>query len=141
MKRFTSLGVLAVALSLTTLPALSQEVSPVINGKKNLVCASQEVVACVDGAVCLQGSPHTLDVPAFMFVDPKKKQIRGVDEDGSEVTSPVKQADVTAQSYILQGFEDHQGWTVGIDRLDGSFTLSMTGPVVNVMVMGFCTEL
>ena len=76
----------------------------------------------------------------FFYVDAKKKQIRGPDkEDGSKVVSKVMQSDVTDKSYILQGFENHNGWSVGIDRIDGSYTLSLTGADVSFTVMGACT--
>ena len=114
---------------------------PMLTGKKDLVCASQDVMACVEGATCLQGNPSTFELPTFMFVHVKEKEIRAVDADGSSLTSPIKTWEVTDQSAILQGFENHRGWTVAIDRMDGSFTLSATGPDVNFMIMGACTKL
>ena len=114
---------------------------PVITGKKDLICASQDIMACIDGAVCMQGKPSTFDMPTFMFVDIKTKVIRAVDEDGSSVTSPIKTHEVTEQSAIMQGYENHRGWTLAIDKMEGSFTLSSTGPDVNFMIMGACTQL
>jgi len=114
---------------------------PVITGKKDVICASQDIMACTDGAVCMQGKPSTFDMPTFMFVDVKTKVIRAVDEDGSTVTSPIKTHEVTEQSAIMQGYENHRGWTLAIDRMEGSFTLSSTGPDVNFMIMGACTQL
>ena len=115
--------------------------TPLISGKKDLVCASQNVTACVDAATCMQGNPDIFELPTFMFVHVKEKDIRAVDSDGSELTSAIKTWEVTEQSAILQGFENHRGWTVAIDKMDGSFTLSSTGPHVNFMIMGHCTTL
>ena len=114
---------------------------PMITGKKNLVCASQDVMACIDGAVCMQGNANTFELPTFMFVHVKEKEIRAVDADGSNVTSPIKTWEVTEQSAIMQGYENHRGWTLAIDKTDGGFTLSATGPDVNFMIMGACTRL
>jgi hypothetical protein len=130
--------VLAATLGATT--GNAQE-SPVITGKKDLVCAAQSVLACVDGDACLQGRPDTFDLPTFMFIHVKQKEVRAVDADGSELTSPIKTWEVTDESAILQGFENHRGWTVAIDKMDGNMTLSSTGPEVNFMIMGDCTTL
>ena len=114
---------------------------PMITGKKNVICASQDIMACVDDAVCMQGKPSTFDMPTFMIVDVKTKAIRAVDSDGSTVTSPIKTHEVTDVSAIMQGYENHRGWTLAVDKMDGSFTLSATGPDVNFMIMGACTQL
>jgi hypothetical protein len=114
---------------------------PMITGKQNVICASQNIIACVDDAVCMQGKPSTFDMPTFMFVDVKTKAIRAVEADGSTVISPIKTHEVTEQSAIMQGYENHRGWTLAVDKMDGSFTLSATGPDINFMIMGACTQL
>ena len=114
---------------------------PMITGKQNVICASQNIIACVDDAVCMQGKPGTFDMPTFMFVDVKTKAIRAVEADGSTVISPIKTHEVTEQSAIMQGYENHRGWTLAVDKMDGSFTLSATGPDINFMIMGACTQL
>ena len=132
-------GSIALAAVLFTGSASAQDT--MITGKKNVVCASQDIMACIDDAVCMQGKPSTFEMPTFMFVDVKAKAIRAVDADGSTVTSPIKTHEVTEQSAIMQGYENHKGWTLAIDKTDGSFTLSATGPDVNFMMMGACTQL
>lgn len=114
---------------------------PMITGKQNVICASQNIMACVDDAVCMQGKPSIFDMPTFMFVDVQTKAIRAVEADGSTVTSPIKTHEVTEQSAIMQGYENHRGWTLAVDKMDGSFTLSATGPDINFMIMGACTQL
>ena len=114
---------------------------PMITGKQNVICASQNIMACVDDAVCMQGKPSTFDMPTFMFVDVQTKAIRAVEADGSTVISPIKTHEVTEQSAIMQGYENHRGWTLAVDKMDGSFTLSATGPDINFMIMGACTQL
>jgi hypothetical protein len=132
------LGLTALATSaLLSLPAHAEKT--MITGKQDLVCATQYAMACVDGSVCRQGPSNSFDLAAFLFVDAKKKQIRGIGKDRSEVTSKIMQSDITERSFILQGFENHNGWSMGIDRIDGSYTLSVTGPDINFTVMGACT--
>jgi hypothetical protein len=131
---------LGLALGLASGMTVAQD-KPMVKGKQNLVCASQSVTACVDGPTCLQGSASTFELPAFMFLDFKNKDIRAVDEDGSTVVSPITTHEATEQSLIMQGYENHRGWTMAVDRMDGRFTLSATGPEVNFMIMGACTTL
>lgn len=138
LKHVPSLGVALLALLFAS-GASAQ--SPMITGKKDLVCATQDVMACIEGPTCMQGNANTFELPAFMFIHVKEKNIRAVDADGSDLTSAIKTWEVTEQSAILQGFENHRGWTVAIDKTDGSFTLSATGPDVNFMIMGACTTL
>jgi hypothetical protein len=42
---------------------------------------------------------------------------------------------------IMQGYENHRGWTMAVNRMDARFTLSVTGPEANFMIMGACTTL
>lgn len=110
-------------------------------GKTSGVCAAVTVVACTDDLVCMQGNAHTFGLPAFMFIDLKKGIISTNDASMEGDTSPIKTKEITENTVILQGYENHRGWTVAIDRTDGSLNLSSTGPEVNFMVTGNCIAL
>ena len=110
-----------------------------ITGKTDLICASVNVVACTDGT-CLQGQAQTFDMPTFFWVDVKRKLMHGRDENGEEVSSPIENWEVTDNAVILQGLENHRGWTAGIDRQHGELTLSSTGADVSFIIFGNCTE-
>ena len=105
----------------------------------NLVCASVDVVGCTNGN-CLQGQAHTFDMPNFMFIDVKRKLVHATDESDKEVSSPIRNFEVTENTIILQGFENHRGWTLGVDRKTGKMTMSATGADVSFMVFGNCTQ-
>jgi hypothetical protein len=111
----------------------------VIGGKNDLVCASVSVIGCTEGD-CIEGQAGTFDMPKFMFVDVKRKLVHTNDKDGKEVGSPIKNFEVTEDSVILQGIENHKGWTLGIERESGHMTLSATGAEVSFMVFGNCIE-
>ena len=136
LQKAAALGLLS-GLVIASGPAFSQS----ITGEQDLVCASQDVLVCTDGVVCTQGNARSFDLPSFMFVKFKSRSIRAVDEDGSELTSPIKTHEVTDKTLIMQGYENHRGWTVAVDRRDGTFNLSSTGHDVNFMIMGACTQL
>ena len=131
-KRLTGLALMAALVSTTA------HAAP-ISGKKDLICANSQVVACVDGK-CMEGPPQTFDLMTFIFIDVSRKIVHGVDEDGNEAESPIRNVDVTENSVILQGMENHQGWTIGIDRNDKSLNMSLTGPDIAFIVAGNCIE-
>jgi hypothetical protein len=109
------------------------------DGKSNLVCAAYHVAGCADGA-CVEGIPQTFDLPIFMYMDFKRKVVHGTNKNGEEVTSPIKNFEVTDNAIILQGIENHRGWTTGIDRQTGELTLSSTGADVSFIIFGNCTN-
>lgn len=110
-----------------------------ISGEVDLFCEASDVVACAEG-MCMQGPPGSFDLPHYMLIDVSDRVIRGVDNDGGQVSSPVLNTDVTDNAVILQGIENHRGWTLGIDRNDGTLTLSSTGADVNFIISGNCSE-
>lgn len=111
-----------------------------ITGKAQVVCASVNVVGCTEGN-CMQGQAQTFDLPTFFFVDPERKLVHATGESGKEVSSPIRNFEVTENAIILQGFENNRGWTLGMDRATGGMTLNATGADVSFMVFGNCTEL
>lgn len=128
---------LGLGLSATLLSAGTSAAG--ISGKNNLVCATVDVVACTSSS-CMRGPGPTFDMPTFMFVDAGKKLVHATNEQGEEVASPINNYEITENSIILQGLEDHRGWTAGIDRKSGALTLSSTGADVNFIIFGNCIE-
>ena len=110
-----------------------------ISGKSDLTCATIDVIGCSSSA-CTRGQATTFDLPTFMFVDVKRRVVHAENEKGEEVASPIKNFDVTENAIVLQGLDDHRGWTAGIDRKNGSLTLSSTGADVSFIIFGNCTE-
>lgn len=51
-----------------------------------------------------------------MFIDFKKQQIHTTDETGINVVSPIRNSEITEQQIILQGTENHRGWSATIDK-------------------------
>ena len=110
-----------------------------LDGKSNLTCAVMDVVACTEGPTCLQGSSKTFDLPVFIFVDFKAKVVRGTNEGGGKEVSRVKNSETTESQLLLQGIEDHRGWSLAIDRRTGQLNLSSSGADVSFMLSGACT--
>lgn len=138
MGKGISLSVLVLVLSaLVTFTASGGG----FDGSANLVCASIDVVGCTDGPVCLQAHAHEFELPEFVFVDFAGKVIRATDDSGHKEVSPIKSTESTDKQIILQGFENHRGWTLAVDRNTGRMTITSTGPDVSFMIFGACTAL
>ena len=110
-----------------------------LDGKTNLVCAAVDVIGCTNGPGCREGSANDFGLPQFMFVDFKKQEIQATDETGLDVVSEIKSSEITEQQIILQGIENHRGWTVTVDKANGELTVTSSGSGVSFMVFGACT--
>jgi hypothetical protein len=111
------------------------------DASKNLVCAAIDVVGCVGGPDCSSGQAATFDLPQFMVVDFEQKVIRATDESGHKEVSPIRNLEQTDLQLILQGVENHRGWSAAIDRRTGQMTVTSAGPEVSFMIFGACTAL
>ena len=127
----------ALGLAAVLLPAGASAAG--LDGKSNLVCAAVDVVGCTNGPGCREGSANEFELPQFMFVDFKKQVIHATDETGLDVVSEINSSEITEQQIILQGIENHRGWSATIDKTNGQMTVASTGSGVSFMVFGACT--
>ena len=74
-----------------------------------------------------------------MGIDFSKKVIRSTDESGHKGTSAIKSMERTEKQIILQGIENHRGWSIAIDRETGALKAASSGKDVNFMFFGACT--
>jgi hypothetical protein len=110
-----------------------------LDGKSNLVCAAVDVIGCTNGPGCREGTANSFGLPQFMFVDFEKQEVHATDELGINVVSHIKSSEMTEQQIILQGIENHRGWSVTIHRGNGEMTVASSGSGVSFMVFGACT--
>lgn len=133
----------ALWLGLALPPALSLQAQPLpaFDGNKNLICAALDVVACNEDKGCIEGNARAFDLPAFLLFDFKQKQVRASETGGHEEFSPFEAVEVTDTQVILQGVENHHGWSANINRETGRVSVASIGPEVSYMIFGVCTTL
>jgi hypothetical protein len=119
----------------------SSAIAAGFDGSANLVCSSVDVIGCTDGPTCLQAHARDFELPDFVFIDFAGKVVRATDESGHKEVSPIKSTETTDKQLVLQGFENHRGWTLAVDRENGRMTLTSTGSEVSFMIFGACTSL
>jgi hypothetical protein len=111
------------------------------DGSNDLICAAIDVVACTElnNPYCSQGQASSYDLPEFMTIDFKKKEIHAVEESGIEEVSPIRNIAKTDDSLILQGDENERAWSAVINRETGHMALSVSGNEISFIVFGACT--
>lgn len=111
------------------------------DGSSKLVCAAIDVVACANGLDCTEGRASDFELPQFMLFDLVNKLVRPTDESGYTAVSPILNSEITDEQIILQGVENHRGWTAAIDRNSGEIAVTAVGADVGFMIFGACTAL
>ncbi len=112
-----------------------------IDGKRDVVCAVMDVVACLEEDSCLQGRASSFDLPEFIILDAKAKVIRPAYEGGEKAVSPVKNVERNGTHLILQGVENGRGWDIAIDTESGKMRAAAVGDAVSFLAFGSCTAL
>lgn len=112
------------------------------DGSANLICATNNVVACTKSSVCVQGEASTFDLPIFMYVDFKGKVVKARTEgDAKQVESPIRNFQKSNTQLILQGIENGHGWGISVDQTGGRMTMTVSGESSGFMIFGACTAI
>ncbi|MFO6425074.1 hypothetical protein [Motilimonas sp. KMU-193] len=125
---------LVAASTMMTLPLQAAQ------ARENLACSLVDVVACKTDGECLQGSSRDFDIPNLLIVDFKNKQVKAHSEYADDSVSIIKNMEETEEQLILQGVENHKGWTLAIDRETSSLALTSSGEDLSMMMFGSCTQ-
>ena len=142
MKKITMRGTRAATLAGMVLFASGTAVAEeAYDGTSNFICATQGVMACVDGAICSKGQARDFDMPDFMMVDFKGKVIRAFYDGDKEATSPIKNMEKSGSQLILQGVENDHGWSVAVHRESGRMNVGVAGSEVSFTLFGACQVL
>ena len=112
------------------------------DGKSNLICASFNVMACVDGMNCVKGEARDFEMPEFMTVDVKNKVVHAsYENETKKAESPIKNMEVNGTQLILQGVENAHGWSMAVHNETGRMSLSVVGEQLSYSIFGACKAL
>ncbi|MGI9285283.1 MAG: hypothetical protein ACR2P1_07830 [Pseudomonadales bacterium] len=136
MRASTKLACVLPAI-MATVPAIALDKSA------QLLCATVDAYECVDGRGCQEVLPEAVNLPAFLRIDLRKKEI-STSEDRA---SMIEHLDTLEGRTILQGAEpgsderaDGGGWTLTIDEETARFTGTMTADHAALVIFGACTD-
>jgi hypothetical protein len=104
------------------------------DGSKPLLCATIDAHSCDPGQVCARGLPADFGVPQFLRIDFAKQVVTG-----PERTTPIRFMESGQSQILLQGMELGFAWTISLDRMDGTMTLSLVNREDAFVLFGACT--
>ena len=113
----------------------------VFDGSQPLLCAVIETFECSAGMECERGFAQSIDLPQFLRIDCKKKEISGTLENGRVKTTKIENMKPVADRLILHGVEEGVGWSIAIMEKSGKMVLSAAGESVGFTVFGACAPI
>jgi len=109
------------------------------DGSTNFICATIDVVGCVDASQCTNGQARVFDLPEFMDVDFEKNVIHvSYDANTNEAESPINNHVVSDGQLVLQGFENGHGWSMSVNQKTGRMSIASVGGELSYMIFGAC---
>lgn len=128
----------AGALISTALISLTGAQAGEFDGSRPLLCATMSAVECVDGSGCESRLPRDLDLPQFLRIDFKTKQIETVRTGGLRRTAKIGSVSDLQSALLLQGVQDNLGWTISIEKPRGNMSATVADRDFVFVVFGAC---
>jgi len=112
------------------------------DGSEPMLCASLDVLECVDGRDCDMVAAEDVDAPQFITVDLKNKELK-LDNSGQPQSTQLRNRESLNGRLVLQGVgvETGLGWTFSVDEETGRFVVSSSGDEVAFIIFGACTTI
>ena len=135
----TLVGLVALLFGLFAVSASALDTSKII------LCASLEVLECVDGAACESVFPEDVGAPTFMRINIGKKEVIASVE---RPPSKIDYIEEVEDRIVLQGVEDGRddeldgaGWMISINNDTARMVATVAIDRAAIVIFGACTEL
>lgn len=132
MKRST----LASACMLLSGTALADN----LQGIDRLLCATGEIVLCVEGDECYTALAVDIGIPDFVIVDLAAKMLSTTEASQQNRTTPIASVSRSEGRIFLQGVERGRAFSFLIDEVTGRVTVAVSRDGATVSVFGACTS-
>ena len=133
MSRQVKWLVLALLLASTTLMADD------LTGADKVLCTAVQATRCSVDDECRTGSPWEWNIPQFIEVDLKKKELATTEASGENRVTPIKNLERDDGVLYLQGIEGGRAFSFVIDEATGSLSVAVASRAGSTMVLGACT--
>ena len=110
-----------------------------LTGEDEFLCASANVIVCLDDGSCVSASPWELNVPQFINVDMKKRSLSTTKASGDNRVTVVDNVQRSDGRLYLQGIDRGRAYTFVIDEETGFLTVVVARDDLTVSVFGACT--
>jgi hypothetical protein len=89
----------------------------------------------------VSGPPWNLNVPQFIEIDLKAKELRTTRASKENRKTPIKAVERDGHALILQGYEQGRAFSILIDEESGDFSAAVAQDEVGVAIFGSCTPI
>jgi len=119
-----------------------------LDGSSKFICASVDVMECLPTEGCNRVAASDVNIPRFIKVDVKKKQIV-TGSRGDKRKTAIERVEKVDGKLILQGAEDGRkggerdgvGWSMSVVEGSGDMVFTASGDGVAFVVFGACTSM
>jgi hypothetical protein len=108
------------------------------DGSSDLLCVPTDAIQCEGAGDCRRVAVEEVNLPRFVNVDFKKKQLRGTILGGEEQTTAIGNIQNSSGRMILQGAENSRGWSMTIDQITGDMSAAIAGDDIGFILFGVC---
>jgi hypothetical protein len=125
-----------MGLMIASAPLLAAD----FDGSKPMLCASLDVLECVDGRSCDMVAAEDVDAPQFISIDLKNDKLQ-LDRSGRPQSAELRNRESLNGRLVLQGVgtDTGLGWTFSVNEETGRFVISAAGDEAAFVIFGACT--
>jgi len=106
---------------------------------EKILCTAIQATRCSMDDECSTGPPWTLNIPQFIEIDLKKKQLATTAASGENRVTPFKNLERVEGVMYLQGVEGGRAFSFVIDEATGSLSVAVATKTGTTTVLGACT--
>jgi hypothetical protein len=118
-------------------PAVADDLA----GADRILCSTLRVTACVADADCASLPPADLNIPQFVQVDVKGKELSTTPASGENRKTPVQLVRREHGQIVLQGYENGRAFSLVIQETTGRAAFASAADARGVVVFAACTPL
>jgi hypothetical protein len=107
-------------------------------GTSSMLCAVTNTVSCDNDGECLNGPATAVNLPVFMLFHPEKKIVESAMQGGERRTSEITSVGGKGDVLVMLGDEEANGWSMRIDKADGSLTGTIAADGAGYLIFGSC---
>jgi hypothetical protein len=111
-----------------------------VAGVDRLLCATLEIVVCVEAADCYTVLASEVGVPDFVVIDLDEKLVSTTQASLEYRTTPVANVNRADGLIYLQGIDLGRAFSFVIDEATGRVTVAVSRDGATVTVFGACTD-
>jgi hypothetical protein len=133
--------VIAVAVTLVLWWMVPPAQADTVVDKDQMLCSIVEVYFCVPGGLCEEGPPWVWNVPDFIEIDLKSKELRTTKASGQNRKTPIRNISREDGDLILAGVEQGRSFVFSIREDTGELTVTVAARGQGGIGFGTCTPL